>query len=126
MIPAATRYDVTTHAISSTLAEKLPCMCGRETLTIELSSTSSTVPSITENAITHLRVEENSWTSCVVWGIGLGATAIEGILAYGTKGRAQMQKTQSRNTVTVHCLAPRGERPREAASSVRFPKSPGR
>src|SRR5271154_223768 len=76
MIPAATRYDVTTHAISSTLAEKLPCMCGSETLTIELSSTSSTVPSITENAITHLRVEENSWTSCVVCGIGLGATAI--------------------------------------------------
>src|ERR1700733_5836083 len=78
MIPAATRYDVTTQAISSTLAEKLPCMCGRETLTIELSSTSSTVPSITENAITHLRVEENSWTSCVVWGMGLGATAIRG------------------------------------------------
>src|SRR5271165_6137991 len=113
MIPAATRYDVTTHAISSTLAEKLPCMCGSETLTIELSSTSSTVPSITENAITHLRVEENSWTSCVVWGIGLGATAIERILAYGTKGRARMQKTRSRNTVTGH--RPRW---REIASSV--------
>src|SRR5271156_2275085 len=105
MIPAATRYDVTTHAISSTLAEKLPCMCGSETLTIELSSTSSTVPSITENAITHLRVEENSWTSCVVCGIDLGATAIWGILAYGTKGRARMQKTRSRNTVTGNCLA---------------------
>jgi hypothetical protein len=34
--------------------------------------------------------------------MGLGATAIEGILAYGTKGRAQMQKTRSRNTVTAH------------------------
>src|SRR5271170_4630772 len=80
-------------------------MCGSETLTIELSSTSSTVPSITENAITHLRVEENSWTSCVVCGIDLGATAIRGILAYGTKGRARMQKTRSRNTVTDNCLA---------------------
>src|SRR5271155_1726715 len=80
-------------------------MCGSETLTIELSSTSSTVPSITENAITHLRVEENSWTSCVVCGIDLGATAIRGILAYGTKGRARMQKTRSRNTVTGNCLA---------------------
>src|SRR5208337_2652357 len=81
MIPAATRYEVTTHAISSTLAEKLPCICGSETLTIELSSTSSTVPSITANAITHLRVEENSCTSCVGWVRVLGATAIEGILA---------------------------------------------
>ncbi len=64
-IPAATRYDVTTHAISSTLAEKLPCICGSDTFTIELSRTSSTVPSITENAMIHLRVEVKSWTSCV-------------------------------------------------------------
>src|SRR5277367_5643082 len=119
MIPAATRYDVTTHAISSTLAEKLPCMCGSETLTIELSSTSSTVPSITENAITHLRVEENSWTSCVVCGIDLGATAIWGILAYGTKGRARMQKTRSRNTVTGNCLASVDERPLHRSRGMR-------
>src|SRR5277367_2762241 len=95
MIPAATRYDVTTHAISSTLAEKLPCICGSETLTIELSSTSSTVPSITENAMIHLRVEENSCTSCVGWVIVLGATAIEGILAYGTKRETWMQKLRA-------------------------------
>src|SRR5207237_7318786 len=76
MIPAATKYEVTTHAISSTLAEKLPCMCGKDTLSIELSSTSSTVPSITASAITHLRVEENSWTSWVSWIIGLGVAAI--------------------------------------------------
>src|ERR1700681_4389155 len=97
MIPAATRYEVTTHAISSTLAEKLPCMCGSETLTIEESSTSSTVPSITENAITHLRVEENSCTSCV--GCGLGVAAIGGILAYRTKAAVWMQKTESVDAV---------------------------
>src|SRR5208337_5356203 len=100
MIPAATKYEVTTHAISSTLAEKLPCICGNETLTIELSSTSSTVPSITENAITHLRVEENSWTSCVGWVSDLGATAMEGNLAYGTKREVGMQKTATRNAVS--------------------------
>src|ERR1700683_1146558 len=119
MIPAATRYDVPPPRIPSTLAEKLPCMCGSETLTIELSSTSSTVPSITENAITHLRVEENSWTSCVVWGIDLGATAIEEILAYGTKGRAQMQKTRSRNMVTGHRPASRGESPLHRSRGLR-------
>src|SRR6266481_8176752 len=99
MIPAATRYDVTTHATSSTLAKKLPCICGSDTLTIEESSTSSTVPSITENAMIHLRVKENSCTSCVGWGIVLGATAIEGILAYGTKEGARMQKTRSSDAV---------------------------
>ena len=36
-----------------------------------------------------------------------------GILAYGTKGRARMQKTRSRNTVTGHCPTWR-----ESASSV--------
>src|SRR5271167_2942380 len=99
MIPAATRYDVTTHAISSTLAEKLPCICGSETLTIELSSTSSTVPSITENAMIHLRVEENSCTSCVGWVIVLGATAMAEIPNYGTKHGVAMQKTATADAV---------------------------
>src|ERR1700687_1038910 len=75
MIPAATRYDVTTHAISSTLAEKLPCICGSETLTIEVSSTSSTVPSITASAINHL---------CAVAGRAVVAAA--GIVALATRG----------------------------------------
>src|SRR5713101_7071883 len=76
MIPAATRYEVTTHAISSTLAEKLPCICGSETLTIELSRTSSTVPSITENAMIHLRVEVNSWTSWTCGAADFGVAAM--------------------------------------------------
>src|SRR5271167_2308239 len=58
MIPAATRYEVTTHAISSTLAEKLPCICGSATLTIDVSRTSSVVPSITASAISHLWLED--------------------------------------------------------------------
>src|SRR5260370_34713725 len=107
MIPAATRYDVTTHAISSTLAEKLPCICGSDTLTIEESSTSSTVPSITENAMIHLRVEENSCTSCAGWVIVLGATAIAGILAYGTKAPVWMQKTRTVDAVIDRMWNPR-------------------
>src|ERR1700687_3484223 len=75
MIPAATRYDVTTQAISSTLAEKLPCMCGNETLTIEVSSTSSTVPSITVSAINHL-----------CGAAGRAAVVAVGIVALATRG----------------------------------------
>jgi hypothetical protein len=39
--------------ISSTLAENVAYMCGRETFTMDVSSSSSTVPSITDNAISH-------------------------------------------------------------------------
>src|SRR5260370_33273098 len=91
MIPAATRYEVTTHAISSTLAEKLPCICGSETLTIELSRTSSTVPSITENAMIHLRVEVNSWTSWICAAAGKDVALIADLRPYATKCASRMQ-----------------------------------
>src|SRR5258708_30227559 len=101
MIPAATRYDVTTHAISSTLAEKLPCICGSDTFTIELSRTSSTVPSITENAMIHLRVEVNSWISWTCGAGGLGvAAAIVDLRGYATKLAIRMQRTATRDAVT--------------------------
>jgi hypothetical protein len=54
---------------------------------------------MTENAMIHLRVEENSCTSCVGWVSVLGATAIEEILSYGTKTTAWMQKTESADAV---------------------------
>src|SRR5260370_32263795 len=108
MIPAATRYDVTTHAISSTLAEKLPCICGSETLTIELSRTSSTVPSITENAIIHLRVEVNSCTSWICAGAGLGVALIADLRPYATKGAIRMQRTGMRDAVIGQRSGARG------------------
>src|SRR5215469_3997259 len=43
-----TRYEVTTHVSSSTLAARLPAMCGMETLTTVVSSSSMKVASITE------------------------------------------------------------------------------
>src|ERR1700754_1834143 len=49
----ATRYAVNTHVDSSTLADRLPAMCGSATLATLVSSTSMNVASITVPAITH-------------------------------------------------------------------------
>src|SRR5690348_2127222 len=73
MIPAATRYVVTTHATSSTLAEKLPCIWGRATLTIELSRTSRIVHRITEAATIHLRAASAACACC--WAAAAGKLA---------------------------------------------------
>ncbi len=54
--------------------------------------------------MTHLRVEENSWTSCVVWVSDLGATAIERILAYGTKGSVEDAKDSTVDAVSERYL----------------------
>src|SRR5271170_2613427 len=45
------RYDVRTQVLSSTVAERLPAMCGSETLAMLVSSTSMNVASITVAAI---------------------------------------------------------------------------
>src|ERR1019366_69205 len=47
MMALATRYEVSTQVASSTLAERLPAMCGRETLTTVVSSTSMKVANMT-------------------------------------------------------------------------------
>jgi hypothetical protein len=47
----ATRYDVSVHVASSVLAERLPAMCGSETLTTVVSSTSMKVLDMTMTAI---------------------------------------------------------------------------
>src|SRR5690242_20144009 len=51
IIALETRYEVSTQVDSSTVAERLPAMCGSETLTTVVSSTSMKVPSITETAM---------------------------------------------------------------------------
>src|ERR1051326_1145439 len=53
MIALATRYDVRAHVASSIDADRLPAMCGSETLTTVVSSTSMKVANITETAINH-------------------------------------------------------------------------
>src|SRR5438093_13008331 len=50
----AARYEVSTHAIASTLAEREHCMCGRATLVTLVSTTCITVTSITETVMAHL------------------------------------------------------------------------
>ena len=47
----ATRYDVSVHVASSVVAERLPAMCGSETLTTVVSSTSMNVLDMTAIAI---------------------------------------------------------------------------
>src|SRR2546426_3993511 len=53
----AARYEVITQDISSMLAENDPCMWGRATLVMLVSSTCITVTSITEKVMAHLCVE---------------------------------------------------------------------
>jgi hypothetical protein len=51
MIAFATRYDVSTQVASSIDAERLPAMCGSDTFTTVVSSTSMNVANITETAM---------------------------------------------------------------------------
>src|SRR5438874_1938661 len=51
MIALATRYEVSAHVASSIDADKLPAMCGSDTLTTVVSSTSMKVANITEIAM---------------------------------------------------------------------------
>ena len=51
MIALATRYEVSVQVASSLLAERLPAMCGSETLTTVVSSTSMKVLDMTAMAI---------------------------------------------------------------------------
>src|SRR3954468_454575 len=53
MIAFATRYDVNAQVASSGVAERLPAMCGSETLTTVVSSTSMKVLIITAEATSH-------------------------------------------------------------------------
>src|SRR4051812_39189091 len=53
MIAFATRYDVSAQVASSTVDERLPAMCGSDTLTTVVSSTSMNVANITETAMSH-------------------------------------------------------------------------
>src|SRR5581483_11847393 len=53
MIAFATRYEVSVHVASSIVAERLPAMCGSETFTTVVSSTSINVLDMTAIAISH-------------------------------------------------------------------------
>ena len=60
MMALAARYEVMTHATSSTLAESDPCMCGSATLVTLVSSTCITATTITEHVRSHFRAGERS------------------------------------------------------------------
>ncbi len=48
-----TRYDVSTQVPSSWLTERLPAMCGSDTLAMLVSSTSMKVAMVTTSAMAH-------------------------------------------------------------------------
>src|SRR6187397_1447900 len=53
MMALATRYDVNTHVASSIVADIVAAMCGSDTFTTVVSSTSMKVPNITAIATIH-------------------------------------------------------------------------
>src|ERR1700686_3997116 len=53
MIALATRYEVSVQVASSVLADRLPAMCGNDTFTTVVSSTSMKVLDMTATAINH-------------------------------------------------------------------------
>src|ERR1035441_10382694 len=68
MMALATRYEVSAQAASSVLTERLPAMCGSETFTTVVSSTSMKVANMTATATIH----------GLTWGCG---SAADGILS---------------------------------------------
>ena len=68
MMALATRYEVSTQVASSTVAERLPAMCGRLTFTTEVSSTSMVALDITAMATSHLRVSGRNITEFAISG----------------------------------------------------------
>ena len=65
MMAFATRYDVSIHVDSSMLADRLPAICGSETLATLVSSTSMKVASMTVMAMIQgltPRCQDTSWT----------------------------------------------------------------
>src|SRR5512143_2497302 len=61
MMAFATRYDVRVQVASSVLADKLPAICGSETLTTVVSSTSMNVLDITATATSHGLISGIAW-----------------------------------------------------------------
>src|ERR1051326_7731189 len=51
MMALATRYEVSAQVASSIVTDRLPAMCGSDTLTTVVSSTSMKVANITETAM---------------------------------------------------------------------------
>src|SRR5436190_12504195 len=87
MMALAARYEVMTHATSSTLADSDPCMCGRATLVTLVSSTCITATTITENVSSHFRAGERSLSPAASAAVLLFGGVIEGRHGYAGVAR---------------------------------------
>ena len=74
-----------THDISSMLAENEPCMCGRATLVMLVSSTCITVTIITENVMAHLRAEPRGAVGASATIVCRGPLHLEDVVHVGVK-----------------------------------------
>src|SRR5437016_11131711 len=94
-IALATRYDVSAQVASSTVADMLPAICGRDTLTTVVSRISMIVAHITAMAI--IQGLTSGWDGFVSAGIrcchyrdtGSPASITEGFLSHGGYRRAE-------------------------------------
>src|SRR5438270_5735727 len=80
----ATRYDVSVQVASSVLAERLPAICGSETLTTVVSSTSMKVLDITAIAM----------SQGLICGCGCGAELM--VFRSSARAEARLVKVQIR------------------------------
>src|ERR1043166_8232044 len=86
MIALATRYDVSAQVASSVVADRLLAMCGSETLTTVVSSTSMNVANMTAIATIHGLTRGTAAGPCgceaACGGIALGSTRAGELISY--------------------------------------------
>src|SRR2546430_13404126 len=91
MIAFATRYEVSAQVASSGVAPKLPAMCGRETLTTVVSSTSIKVLAITATATSQgltagASAKVRVWTSSAISDLLTDSGCVHGADDYSACG----------------------------------------
>src|SRR6266571_2786644 len=91
-IAFATRYEVSAQVASSDVTERLPAICGSDTLTTVVSSTSMNVPNITATAMSH------GFTGGMV--VSISSTMIRG----GTQEAQEAQKSSCASCAS--CVPP--------------------
>jgi hypothetical protein len=69
IIAFATKYDVNVQVASSVLAERLPAICGSDTFTTVVSSTSMKVLDMTAIATSHGLISGIAWELEAIYGI---------------------------------------------------------
>src|ERR1700730_5937368 len=95
-----TRYEVSTQVLSSLLAERLPAMCGSETLAMLVSSTSMKVASTTTIEISQGLIVISSAPAA-----GRPPAAMESVAMGGAVSEAAGRSGAARNLINgINCI----------------------